>query len=147
MCVHRMYTLRKKYISFHWDGTFFGTDLYLWGSSMHIWGTKVYFFKRYRPSDNFSTFYSESEVKVTATSLSKNLHLHSWNSYSLSLFRGLSDNETLQVLRSSPRATIEVLPSHWLLHRALPESAHLRLPEDTLKNTLRTTLKDYLMRH
>jgi len=38
-----------------------GTKVYHEGTDMHPLGTKVYLLKRYRPSDSFRTFFSESE--------------------------------------------------------------------------------------
>jgi len=39
------------------------TNMYHKGTNMHPLGTKVYLLKRYRPSDRFRTFFSDSELE------------------------------------------------------------------------------------
>jgi len=76
-------------VKLYWGGTFpkgtllylkgaywylHGTYLYSYGTNMHPLGTKVYLFERYRPSDSFRTFFSDSAV--THFLLVKRMVLH-----------------------------------------------------------------------
>jgi len=63
---------KKRYESCHWGGTLSkrytfvpkGCILYHEGTNVHPLGTNVYLLKRYRPSDSFRTFFSDSEGRV-----------------------------------------------------------------------------------